>query len=305
MIVEMMGFLIFLGVAILLFVRYQEGRGEKKVDTDEFKVSVESLQREIDKASTEAIERMGSQVNRFERLMKDAKTSDEDLKYRMSEIRALEDRLRKEIAESRALTETLKMERERTKDLRDELQRQAALTSQIINSNAQVESSMINVTSRNAINAINAYEETSVLPDIADADIIEEEPKTTNNFAALLTESIEKEEERERMSYEPQREVFEMSAEAKEMMNKDDTAKEQIDEYNNYDNVNDKARNNEETGEYDEGDIKEGTNEEGKETPSDVAKRLLNAGVDVEEVMRQTGMGRGAVELLAQMIGRK
>lgn len=305
MIVEMMGLLIFLGVAILLFVRYQEGRGEKKVDTDEFKVSVESLQREIDKASTEAIERMGSQVNRFERLMKDAKTSDEDLKYRMSEIRALEDRLRKEIAESRALTETLKMERERTKDLRDELQRQAALTSQIINSNAQVESSMINVTSRNAINAINAYEETSVFPDIADANVIEEEPKTTNNFAALLTESIEKEEERERMSYEPQREVFEMSAEAKEMMNKGDTAKEQIDEYNNYDNVNDKARNNEEVGEYDEGGIREGTNEEGKETPSDVAKRLLNAGVEVEEVMRQTGMGRGAVELLAQMIGRK
>jgi hypothetical protein len=164
---------------------------------------------------------------------------------------------------------------------------------------------MINVTSRNAINAINAYEETSVLPDIADADIIEEEPKTTNNFAALLTESIEKEEERERRSYEPQREVFEMSEEAKEMMNKDDTAKEKIDEYNNDYNVEDKARNNEETGEYDEGDIKEGTNEEGKETPSDVAKRLLNAGVEVEEVMRQTGMGRGAVELLAQMIGRK
>lgn len=280
MIAEIMGLLIFFGVAILLFVRYQGDKGGKDIDSDEFRVSVESLQREIDKASTEAIERMGSQVNRFERLMKEAKNSDEDLKYRISEIRTLEDRLRKEIVESRALSEALKMERERTKDLRDELQRQAALTSQIINSNQQVENPMINVTTRNAI---NTYEEVSVAPDMMYADVIEEEQKNTNNFAALLTESIEKEEERERQNFEPQKEIYEMSAEAEAMLNN-----ENIEENNK----------KEITNEANEDDIKE-------KNPSDMAKTLLKSGAKIEEVMRQTGMGRGAVELLAQMIKRQ
>lgn len=275
MIVEMMGLLIFFGVALLLLVRYQGAKSGRDVDSKELRFSIESLQKEMDKASTEAIERMGNHVNRFERLMKEAKTGSEDLSHRIKEIRALEDRLRSEMAESRALSEELKRERERSKDLRDELQRQAALTSQIINSNMQVESPMINITSRKAI---NAYEEAGVLPEVVDAPIIQDEPDNNRDFAAFLTESIEKEEERQRQSFEPEREVYEPSEEVKEMLKNEELKSEEAEE------------------------VEEETK---SENPSEVAKRLLRAGVSIEETMRQTGMGKGAIELLAQMIGKR
>lgn len=268
MIVEIMGLLIFFGIAILLFVRYQGDKGKKDVDSKELKVSIESLQKEMDKASTEAIERMGNHVNRFERLMKEAKAKDEDISYRIKEIRVLEDRLRKEIAESRALSEELKQERERTKDLRDELQRQAALTSQLINNSAQIETPMINVTSRKAL---NSYEDASVMPNVIDSPIIEEEIRPQGNFAALLTESIEKAEEDERRRFEPAREVYQPSKAAVELLNNDKTENEHI-----------------------------GLT---KENASEIAKRMLRAKVPIEEVMRQTGMGRGAVELLVRIVG--
>lgn len=261
MIAEIMGLLIFVGAALLLFARYQGGKGGGDIEGKELKVSIESLRQEMDKASAEAIERMGSHVSRFERLMKDAKTLDEDLSYRVKEIRTMEDRLRKEMAESRALSEDLKRELERAKDLRDELQRQAALTSQIINNN--MEKPMINVTSRRAA---NSYEDMSALPQDIDAPLIEDS-KSKSNFAALLTESIEKAEEEERKGFEPLRETYEPSVEAVELWERDNA-------------------------------------EETEENPSDVAKRLLTAGATVEEVMRQTGMGRGAVELLRGMLGK-
>ncbi|MBR3624255.1 MAG: hypothetical protein IKN43_13005, partial [Selenomonadaceae bacterium] len=86
MVVEIMGLLIFIGVALLLFARYQGGKNGGGEAAKNLAVSLESLQREMDKASTEAIERMGSHVNRFERLMKEARASDEDLSYHLKEM---------------------------------------------------------------------------------------------------------------------------------------------------------------------------------------------------------------------------
>ena len=264
MIAEIMGLLIFLGAALLLFARYQGGKGGNNADGNALKVSMESLKNEMERTSEQAIERMGGHVNRFDRLMKDAKILDEDLSYRVKEVRAVEDRLRKEMSESRAMSEEIKRELERAKDLRDELQRQAALTSQLINAN--IENPLINVTARRAV---NSYEDMSVASEEIDAPLIEA-PKNKGDFAALLNESIEKAEEEERASFEPLRETYEPSDEAAELLKKDKTEKE------------DKPKN-----------------------PSDTAKELLTQGASVEEVMRQTGMGRGAVELLKGLLERK
>lgn len=259
MIAEIMGLLIFVGAALLLFARYQGGKSGNDIEGKELKISMESLKREMERTSEEAIERMGNHVNRFERLMKDAKTLDENLSYHIKEIRGVEDRLRKETANSRALAEELKMEIDRAKDLRDELQRQAALTSQIINNN--MEKPIINVTARRVA---ASYENMSVTPQETDAPLIEA-PKDKSDFAALLTESIERADEEERESFEPPRETYGPSAEAAELLEREGKPK----------------------------------------NPSDTAKQLLTEGASVEEVMRQTGMGRGAVELLKGLIGRK
>lgn len=261
MVAEIMGLLIFIGVALLFFARYQGGKGKKRVNSKELASSIESLHREIDKASTEAIERMGSYVSRFERLIRDAKTSDENLSYRIKEIRTLEDRFRKDMMETRAVLDEIKRERERTIDLRDELARQAALASQIMNAGA--ERPMINVTKKRAV---ESYEQANIVSEpTRDMPLLSDVgDKSSNNFADILSESIERQNESEREALEPARETYEPTPEAVELA---------------------KA-------------------EPAQENPSVVAKRMLAAGASVEDVTRKTGMGRGAVELLAQMLKR-
>ena len=261
MVVEIMGLLIFVGVALLLFARYQGGKNGGGEAAKNLTTSLESLQREMDKASTEAIERMGSHVNRFERLMKEAKASDEDLSYHLKEMHALEDRLRKEMAESRALSEELRRERERSRELAEELARRVAAIPQNINA-TNVDFKVMNATPK-INNAINSYENLSALPE-ASYESVKEQPSEKNNFALLLEKSIEKSKELEKDRFEPEREVYEPSQEALEL-----------------------------------------SNEEQSENPSVRAKTMLERGATIEEVMRKTAMGRGAVELLAQMVKKK
>ena len=260
MVVEIMGLLIFIGVALLLFARYQGGKNGGGEAAKNLAVSLESLQREMDKASTEAIERMGSHVNRFERLMKEARASDEDLSYHLKEMHALEDRLRKEMAESRALSEELRRERERSRELADELARRVAAIPQNINAMLSVDSQTVNAVPK-VSRAINSYEDMSALPEASYEPVKEAQPDKSN-FAALLEKSIEK---GNRDRFEPEREVYEPSKEAKEALESEERA----------------------------------------ENPSARAKAMLENGATIEEVMRKTAMGRGAVELLAQMTKKK
>lgn len=254
MVVEVMGLLIVVGAVMVLIVRFQGNRQQRpERERAELMGSMESLRKEMDRSSNEAIQRMGNHVNQFGRLIHEAEERSEELRRHMDELRMLQQGIQRQMAEARSLQQNL-----------SEQQRQCQQAYQQMSAHSFVQ--------RNPAQAAFQGEVSAAPPQFAEApqgpDAAEPE-----SFSQILKDSMERGE-----AEAWPRDVYEPSSEARQV-----TAQM-----------------------FPDGHGEDG--EKGEASAEDASARaraLLLSGRPVEEVARETGMGRGAIELLWQMLRQK
>ncbi len=259
MVVEVMGLLIVIGVILVLIVRFQ-GNRQRLPERADFMDSMESLRKEMDRSSNEAIQRMGSHVNQFGRLIHEAEERAEELHRHMDELRMLQQGIQRQITEARSLQQHLSEQQRQCQ----QAYQQMAMQSFVRMNSTQSSMQEIPVVQPHFI------EESQAVEDV--------EPES---FSRILKDSMERE-EAERWP----RDVYEPSLEAKQ------TSVQMLS------NVQGEVREIALSSGRERGDVS-------TEDVSARARVLLQSGRSVEEVARETGMGRGAIELLWQMIRQK
>lgn len=112
--VEALGALIILGALLILVVRYISRKPQAAVVTEEMQVSTEQLKAELARSGDEVIKRMGAHIEHLEGLLRQADDRTSRLETRLAEYERLESRLdsriemlEQELATARTVTQEL------------------------------------------------------------------------------------------------------------------------------------------------------------------------------------------------------
>ena len=267
MIVEIMGLLIVLGAAMVLFVRFQGNRQQRPVQEQrELQETLERLKREMDRSSNEAIQRMGGHVNQFERLIRAADEASDALERRMSDLRMLQKGIEQQMAEGNALQQRLVEQQRQCQQAYQQMAMHPFLHAATMQMPSMVELPMAQPVQGTVVDAVPP-------------------PGTEENrsFSSILQDSIERGEAAQQWPtdvYEPSGETYrgtqpQSSPEPGRVAAPRQTA-------------------------LPDGGVDVGVPDD--DNAAERARALLRDGHSVEEVSRETGMGRGAVELLRQMV---
>lgn len=114
MMVEALGALIILGALLILVVRYVSRKPRAAVVTEEMQISTEQLKAELARSGDEVIKRMGAHIEHLEGLLRQADDRTSRLETRLAEYERLESRLdsriamlEQELAAARTVTQEL------------------------------------------------------------------------------------------------------------------------------------------------------------------------------------------------------
>ena len=263
MIVEVMGALIIVGVAMVLYVRYQGAKNQqpaREQQEHEMWDSTERLKAELERSGNEIIQRMGTHVSQLEKLIHETDEKTDMLNRRMAELQAVRQGIQQQLAEGRVFQQQL-----------SEQYLQCQQVCQQMEAAYQRMSMPVRMPPVAEFPASHSF---SAQP-LQTGGIAPDPQPPPQSFSQILQDSMERGEEQASM---PQ-DVYEPSPEARQA---------QMDAHN--------------VGEGQKESSGEGSL---NENVAAKARALLMAGHSVEEVSRETGMGRGAVELLRQMVQRQ
>ena len=292
MVTEVMLALIAAGVVLMLAVRVFSGRRERAKEED-MKRSTDILKKELERSGSTIIQRMGTHVNKLERLIREAESENARLLSRLDEVTSARDSLQQQLAEARTLTQQLaEQQRQINMQMQQSFYPPPAMPQSILPRFAP-----------NAGNAVAAN-------DITDAVLVGNETfgRSNRDFSQMLRESVAREEE-QAAAYEPRinnTPVNPPSATGYVPAKTSASPK----------NINENAApfnrpvEYYEDEEYDEeeyvDDYDDNSEQDNRQTSArERAKEMLLAGKSVEETARETGIGHGAAALMLQMLRRK
>ena len=267
MIAEIMGALIVLGVLMVVLVRYQSGRQtDLSAEHQDMRESTEKLRKELERSGNEIIQRLGTHVNQLESLIRQADEQSELLNRRMAEIQAIRQNIQQQLAEGHVLQQQLL-----------EQQRQCQHTFQ------QMEALWVR---GNLPHPIHATESKS-LRSATNPSL--EAPPPPESFSQMLHESLGGDAgipAWSKNAYEPVPDAHQLVSQP--------TLGEQGVEPDQEEPVGEDALGN-----------ALGTPDPINSSIANRARLLLREGYSVETVSKETGMGRGAIELLRQIVQRQ
>ena len=258
MIVEVMVALIVVGAAMVLFVRYQGGKGLSASEQQDMRESTQKLKAELERSGNEIIQRMGSHVEQLERLIRETEEKTDLVNRRIAELQALRQGIQQQLAEGRIFQQQLAEQYRLCQNAYQQMGTYLQMSARQARPAPMAEPAPPSVWDRPAAPA-PPYGQTEV-----------------PSFSQLLHESMERDPDRG----EDSQDLYEPSAEARQM-----------------------AQQMAERRHSAEASAGVATDHEASnKRASDKARYLLREGRSVEEVSRETGMGRGAVELLRQIV---
>ena len=112
MIVEVMGVLIFVGMAMIFFVRRQGEKQPVREQREDLKASVEILRQEMQRSGDEVIQRLGGHVEHLEQLIREADEKTHEMDLKMVELQGAQQSLNRQLAEGRALQQHLTLQQQ-------------------------------------------------------------------------------------------------------------------------------------------------------------------------------------------------
>lgn len=278
MVTEIMGILIVLGILLVLLVRMLSNKNAQEKEKN-MQRSTEVLKKELERSGSTIIQRMGTHVSKLERLIREADDENRRLLAKLDEVNIARDMLQQQISEARSLQQQLA-----------EQQRQLA-TAQ-------------------AMYAVPTPMMMPPAPMMQPAVAARQQPQQENfravqmpqrnDFDTILQESIVKGETDE-ADYVEAASVTPKKASSPKVaafvpMNFSSGATEQKNSANDDDDYDD---------EYDDEYEDEIDDEPITFSAQEKARQMLTEGKSVEDTARETGLGRGAIELMLQMIRRQ
>lgn len=249
MVVEVMGLLIVAGAVLVLFVRYQGRKRQQPVlEQKDVEDSTERLRQELERSGDAIIQRIGSHVDRLERMVRETDEKEDLLARRIAELQGLRQGIQQQLAEGRLLQQRLAEQYQQNQQLYQQMSaRQAAMAQQ-----------------RPAV-PVEVPLAWTQPPEVQRRPAEEPPP----SFSQILHDSMER-----GAQEDPQiQDVYEPSPEARRMAQQAEAPKEAP-----------------------------GNAEEPGSNAANRARAFLMEGYSIEDVSRETGMGRGAIELLQQMV---
>ena len=110
MLMEALIIMTVIGLLLLLTVRISSNRREK-INAEEMRKSTEIMKKELERSGSAIISRIGSHVNKLERLIREAQAENKRLLSQMDEATNLRDSLRELVVEARTARQQLAEER--------------------------------------------------------------------------------------------------------------------------------------------------------------------------------------------------
>lgn len=261
MVPEILGFLIIAGALLVLVVRVISKR-QQSVDTEELRVSTEQLKAELTRSADAVIARMGNHIQHLESLLRQADERNVRLEAGINEYKRI------------------------AQELED---RSASLNRELSEA-------------RKVIAELSAYQSMTMVPPQPVSHVLKNpanihtlQRAEMQDFAAMLQNSLERQEEmpENAMAAEPAINAQQAAGLAEAMNRRPEEMPEPL------------APEPEEEGEAEAEKQPEPAKTSEPEKPispnAAKAKALLRSGYSVEDTARETGMGRGAIELLKEM----
>ncbi len=272
MITEIMGFLILLGAAIVFIVRWQSGKERQPVrDREDMQYSTYQLKQELERTGSEIVSRIEQHVTHLEQLIREADRSKSVLDGRIAELRELV-RLGDEQMDA---MHTLRSEIVEARQLQQHLSEAGRQISGLMQAGSM---QMERVDSQDFSEVLQRSMARDDMRSGQDefSYPVQQVPEVQPMYAPVPAPAPEAS-----AAEPPTYEVTEEPESAPDNMSYDDTAAEGT---------------TEQTGD---------TETEQVLTDSARVRGLLISGWSVEDTARETGMGRGAVELMQQMLRRQ
>ena len=267
MVTEVMGFLIIAGAIILCIVRYLSGKhSQPLVEQQEMRDATGRLKEELERTGASIIARMEDRVNHLEQVIKEAERSRSVLDSRIMELRELAGYA----AQQGDAMRSLHAEIAEARNLQQQLMEVSA------HAVRQLQGGMAHHMER------------------VDAQ----------DFSAVLHESIAREEaamQAEREGPAARVEIRSRMPQQEQERFRQPVAEEKAAEAS----VDEETAQEQQIAEAEPSDEERAASAEAKVPDSMKARNLLLSGWSVEDVARETGMGRGAVELVKEMTRRQ
>ena len=274
MITEAMVLLIVVGLLLMILARVSFNRREEAKEKELYR-STDTLKKELERTGSTIIQRMGTHVSKLERLIREAETENGRILSRLDEVTSVRDSLQQVIAEARALQQQL-LEQQRMMAMYRPPTYEATLPPP---QNRRADfADMLNASIAREQTAVNANNGAQFVP------------SQFQRFNQTVDVSVDGEIDDEEIDDEEIEEYIDEEVEEEV----DDEIEEEIGEETDEDGDED-----------DEDDGEEGDEESDADNEEDARQRarvMLREGKTVKETMRETGMGRSAVELLSKMI---